>query len=88
MASDEAQQIVYALGEKPSFKPGAPVRIHSRMPVGHYRVPFYLRGKKGTIEAVIEPAGLDNEEEVFGRNAGSRRHYYRVAFPMMEVWPN
>ena len=88
METDSAPQIVYARGEKPSFKPGDTIRILSRMPVGHYRVPLYLRGKKGTIEAVIEPPGLDNEEEGFGRNAGSKRHFYRVAFPMTEIWPD
>jgi nitrile hydratase subunit beta len=37
---------------------------------------------------VIEPALIDNEEEGYGRNAGSKRHYYRVAFPMTELWQN
>jgi hypothetical protein len=54
---------VSALGEEPIFGPGDPVRIASRSPVGHYRMPFYLRGKRGTIEAVVEPAAIDNEEE-------------------------
>ncbi len=40
------------------------------------------------MEAVIEPAGFDNEEEGHGRNAGARLHYYRVAFSMTEIWPN
>jgi hypothetical protein len=34
---------------------------------------------------VIEPAGIDNEEEGFGRNAGDKRHCYRVAFPMSDL---
>jgi len=29
---------------------------------------------------------LDNEEEGFGRNAGNLLYYYRVAFPMSEIW--
>jgi nitrile hydratase subunit beta len=80
--------IVLALGEEPLFRPGDPVRILTRSPVGHYRVPIYLRGKAGLVEAVIEPAGLDNEEEGYGRNAGSKRHYYRIAIPMTEIWPD
>jgi len=36
---------------------------------------------------VIAPSAVDNEEEGYGRNAGSRRHYFRVAFPMTEIWP-
>jgi len=64
--------IVKAIGEDPMFGPGDRVRISSRSPVGHYRVPVYLRGKSGRIESVIEPAGIDNEEEGYGRNAGMR----------------
>lgn len=80
--------IVLALNEAPIFVPGDAVRVLTRQPIGHYRVPTYLRGKRGTVEAVIEPAAVDNEQEGFGRNAGRRRHYYRVAFPMAEVWPD
>jgi nitrile hydratase subunit beta len=80
--------IVYATGEEPIFKPGDAIRIRERKPVGHYRVPTYLRGKKGVVERVIEPTAVDNEEEGFGRNAGSRRHYYRIALPMTEIWPD
>jgi hypothetical protein len=80
--------IVPALGEKPIFGPGDPVRILTREPIGHYRVPTYLRGKRGAVDTVIEPAAVDNEEEGFGRNAGSKRHYYRIAIPMTEIWPD
>jgi nitrile hydratase len=80
--------IVLALGEAPIFQPGDAVRILTRSPVGHYRVPRYLRGKAGSIESVILPAAVDNEEEGFGRNAGSKRHYYRIAIPMTEIWPD
>jgi len=80
--------IVYALGEEALFHAGDPVRILNRSPIGHYRVPTYLRGKSGFVEAVIEPAGIDNEEEGFGRNAGMKLHYYRIAIPMTEIWPD
>lgn len=80
--------IVTALGEEPAFRPGDAVRILTRSPIGHYRVPAYLRGKTGTVEAVIEPAAIDNEQEAYGRNAGARRHYYRVAIPLTDVWPD
>jgi nitrile hydratase len=79
--------VVPALGELPRFEPGIEVRVLVRSPIGHYRVPTYLRGKRGVIESVIEPPAVDNEQEGYGRNAGSRLHYYRVAFPMTEVWP-
>jgi len=84
--SPPSPQIVYALGERPAFRVGDPVRVGKRLPVGHYRVPRYLRGKAGIVEAVIEPAAVDNEQEGFGRNAGGRRHYYRIAVLMNEIW--
>jgi len=80
--------VVPALGEEPVFAPGDAVRILTRSPIGHYRVPTYLRGKAATIESVIEPAAIDNEQEGFGRNAGGKLHYYRVAIPMTEIWPD
>jgi len=80
--------LVSAPGEEPIFRPGDAIRIATREPIGHYRVPLYLRCKTGTVEAVIEPAAVDNEEEGYGRNAGSKRHYYRIAVPMTEIWPD
>ncbi len=85
--ADKPLHIVTAFGEEPAFKAGDQVRIADRMPIGHYRVPRYLRKKLGCVETVIEPALVYNEEEGYGRNAGSRRHYYRIAFSMTELWP-
>lgn len=78
--------IVLAPGEAAEFRPGDIVRVMARAPIGHYRVPTYLRGRTGVVERIIQPMLIDNEEEGFGRNAGVRRHYYRVAFSMSEVW--
>ncbi len=85
-SSQKLPHIVKAFGEDPVFKAGDRVRIADRVPIGHYRVPRYLRKKLGWVETVIEPTFVDNEEEGYGRNAGSRRHYYRIAFPMTELW--
>lgn len=79
--------VVAAWGELPRFVPGDSVRVGIREPIGHYRVPRYLRGKRGIVEAVIEPAAVDNEAEAYGRNAGARRHYYRIVVAMTEIWP-
>ena len=79
--------IVAAEGETPIFLPGEQVRVCVRFPIGHFRVPNYVRGKRGIVEAVIEPAAVNNEEEGYGRNAGFRRHYYRIAISMTELWP-
>ena len=75
-----------AQGEDILFGRGDKVRVLVRFPIGHYRVPRYVRGKSGVVESVIEPRAVNNEEEGFGRNAGSKRHYYRIAIPMAELW--
>jgi nitrile hydratase subunit beta len=80
--------IVKTEGAEPLFKAGDVVKVRMRFPVGHFRVPNYIRGKRGCVEAVIEPPGINNEEEGFGRNAGVKRHYYCVAIPLRELWPN
>lgn len=84
----QIREIVTATGEVPLFEVGDRVRVMTRSPVGHYRVPTYLRGRTGVVDAVIEPVAMDNEEEAYGRNAGSRRHYYRIAVPMTSIWPD
>jgi hypothetical protein len=80
--------VVLGLGEEPNFQAGDTVRVLDRSPIGHYRVPRYLRGKEAIVDCVIEPRAIDNEEEGYGRNAGSKRHYYRIAVPMTEIWPD
>ena len=80
--------IVPARGELPVYAPGDAVSISSRTPIGHYRLPTYLRGKRGTVAAVIRPMAINNEEEAYGHNAGSKGYYYRVSIPMTEIWAN
>ena len=78
---------VMAAGEVPLFVPGDKVRVCERYPIGHYRVPRYIRGKRGEVESVIFPRAVNNEEEGFGRNAGGKRYYYRIALSLAELWP-
>ncbi|MFP3544379.1 nitrile hydratase subunit beta [Rhizobium sp. SIMBA_035] len=80
--------VVPAWGEIAAFAVGQRVRVLDRAPVGHYRVPVYLRGQTAIVEAIMEPKAVHNEEEAFGRNAGAVRHYYRIAVPMSDIWPN
>jgi nitrile hydratase len=79
-------KVVLATGEPMVFAPGDRVRVNDRSPVGHYRVPTYLRGKVAVVECVYQPAQLNNEEEGYGRNAGDKRHYYRIGLPMTDIW--
>jgi nitrile hydratase subunit beta len=80
--------MVPALGELPVFETGDAVLISTRIPMGHYRMPTYLRGKRGTVETVIRPMAVNNEQEAYGHNAGSKGYYYRVSIAMTEVWAN
>jgi nitrile hydratase subunit beta len=43
---------------------------------------------KAHQQKTILKAGIDNEEEGYGRNAGVKLHYYRIAIPMTEIWPD
>jgi nitrile hydratase len=78
---------VKPFGDQPVWKPGDRIRISVRYPIGHYRVPRYIRGKRGAVEMVLDRALVNNEEEGFGRNAGQLGYYYRVAIPLTELWP-
>jgi nitrile hydratase subunit beta len=85
-STEDPSVVVLATGESAKFRPGDPVRLLNRSSVGHYRMPSYLRGKSGWVEAVIEPRGND-EEAGLSRNAGQTLHYYRVAILMTDIWP-
>jgi hypothetical protein len=78
--------VVKATGEEPLFQIRDKVRISVRYPVGHYRVPTYVRGKSGVITAILY-SGVNNEDEAFGKNVGVKAHYYRLSILLTELWP-
>ncbi|MDQ5909891.1 MAG: nitrile hydratase subunit beta [Pseudomonadota bacterium] len=80
-------RVVKALGEEPALKVGDRVRISIRFPIGHYRVPLYVRGKQGVVEMILSPVAVNNEEEGYGRNAGIKGYYYRVGILLLDLWP-
>lgn len=80
-------RVVKALGQEPAFKVGDDVRVSVRFPIGHYRVPLYVRGKRGVVRMVLRPAAINNEDEGYGRNAGIKGYYYRVSILLAELWP-
>lgn len=84
--SEPSLHTVKSFGVQPIYKAGDRVRISVRYPVAHYRVPRYIRGKHAVVESFIDRALVNNEEEGFGRNAGSLGYYYRVAIPLSELW--
>jgi hypothetical protein len=70
--------------DQPAFRPGDRIRISWRSAAGHRHMPFYLRGKRGTVEAIVEPHDCDNDGA--GRRASAPA--YRLAIPLTEIWPD
>lgn len=48
--------VVKALGEEPIVSAGDRVRISMRFPVGHYRVPHYVRGRSAVARCISHPS--------------------------------
>ena len=69
------------------FEVGARVAVRRTYPPGHRRTPYYIRGKKGTIERIC--GTFRNPEELaYGFDGEPKRVLYRVRFPQAEVWPD
>ena len=66
------------------FRPGDHIRISSRSATEHQRMPFYLRGRRGTVEAVLEP-DCEGPDPADGETTLCS---YRLAIPMTEIWPD
>jgi nitrile hydratase beta subunit len=70
--------------EAPAFAVGTRVRAKDVEPTGHTRLPGYVRGKAGVVEA-IQPAHLlpDTHAHFKGENP---QHVYTVRFDSHELW--
>ncbi|MDQ3947269.1 MAG: nitrile hydratase subunit beta [Actinomycetota bacterium] len=68
----------------PRFNPGDRVRVKEMHPVGHTRLPHYVRSRTGTVERT-RPAQLfpDTHAHFQGENP---QHVYAVAFDSRDVW--
>lgn len=69
------------------FTVGQAVRVSNLATYGHNRVPLYVRGRTGTVERVIRPF-LIPEDDAWGRRDGRRQTLYRVRIPNHEIWPD
>jgi nitrile hydratase len=73
---------------KPRFKAGQRVRARNINPVGHTRLPRYVRGRLGTIvrdHGVFNLQDTDPEGYTLGN---SPQHVYTVRFSARELWGN
>jgi nitrile hydratase len=69
------------------FTVGARVRVRPSYPPGHLRTPYYIRGKTGVIERVLD-AFPNPEGRAYGRSGDPKPRLYRVRFVQKEVWPD
>lgn len=70
-------------GPEPGFAPGDAVTVRRMRPAGHTRCPRYVRGCRGTVEAVRPAQPLPD------RLSGGEVHvepFYSVAFTPTELW--
>lgn len=67
-----------------TFEVGQRVRTRTNNPDGHTRIPVYLRGRRGRIEA-IPGRFLFSDAEAKGIR-GVRELLYTVAFSATELW--
>lgn len=67
------------------FDIGKEVEVLSLEKSGHVRIPFYIRGKKGTI---VQFCGryLNPEDLAVGKTSGPGIDLYRVEFKQTELW--
>ena len=72
---------------KPLFAPGDRVRVRQADPPGHTRTPWYIRGKVGVIERVLDEFP-NPEERAYGRSGEPRQRLYRVRFRQVDIWPD
>ena len=68
------------------FSPGDRVRIREDFPVGHFRVPIYVRGMVGTVTRKFGTFG--NPELLAYALKGPKKALYEVRFRQCEVWPD
>ena len=68
------------------FAIGAEVRVRATFPPGHVRTPYFLRGRRGRIDALA--GKFPNPEELaYGRPGLPPMPLYRVVFRQRDLWP-
>lgn len=71
-------------GPRPRFRVGERVRVRNLHPVGHTRLPRYVRGKQGVIERV-DDAFIFPDANAMGRGR-QKQPVYSVGFEGRELW--
>jgi nitrile hydratase len=69
------------------FATGDQVRVLRLYPLGHVRIPWYIRGKSGVVERLCG-AYPNPEELAYHRSGLPAQPLYRVRFLQRDVWPD
>ena len=67
----------------PLFSVGDEIVVRNIHPVGHTRLPRYVRGKRGKIVGIYGAQGFQDEPTIAD---GSPQHVYSVVFEASELW--
>ena len=68
---------------EPLFSVGDEIVVRNIHPVGHTRLPRYVRGKRGVIARIYGAQGFQDEPTVADN---SPQHVYSVVFEASELW--
>jgi nitrile hydratase len=68
----------------PRFKPGDPVRARNMHPIGHTRLPRYVRGKAGVVQR--HHGGFVFPDTRAHGLGDQPQHLYNVRFDGAELW--
>lgn len=71
-------------GADPRYSPGDRVRVRNVTPVGHTRMPRYVRGRQGVVDRFLSEQVLP-DDLLLGRGS-RRRPVYAVRFTAQELW--
>jgi nitrile hydratase len=81
---DNALGVIRTIPEPPRFAVGDGVRARNLHPVGHTRLPGYVRGKHGVV-ACVRPACVLPDTHAHGLGE-KPEHVYSVRFSATELW--
>jgi nitrile hydratase subunit beta len=68
------------------YREGDTVLVREDYPIGHFRTPVYIRGKKGLVTKRYGAWG--NPETLAYGFKGDKKYVYEVRFRQADVWPD
>ena len=88
--AERVRQRIYApqplerqAASSPRFAVGDPIVVRNINPVGHTRLPRYVRGKRGIVARIYGAQGFQDQPTIAD---DSPQHVYSVMFEARELW--